>query len=95
MSAPRVFADFHNADERGRVRLNCVGTVQDLNVQKIQLRPGLVLRLYSEDIETDGTVEYSDLEHLWVASVDWAAIFGGLPSSLNGAAPSGETRTSD
>ena len=27
MNKPRVFADFHNADAKGRVRLNCAGTV--------------------------------------------------------------------
>ena len=28
MNKPRVFADFHNADPQGRLRLNCMGTVE-------------------------------------------------------------------
>ncbi|WP_277883249.1 hypothetical protein [Nostoc sp. FACHB-190] len=30
MDKPRVFADFHNADSQGRLRLNCTGTIEDL-----------------------------------------------------------------
>ena len=74
MRKPRVFADFHNADEKGRLRLNCVGTVDTLTRQKISLRDGQSLRLYSEDLEVDGIVQYSKEENLWVAVIDWDAI---------------------
>ena len=74
MNKSRVFADFHNADPRGRVRLNCVGTVKDLACQKISLRDGQSLVLYSEDLEVDGVVQYSKQENLWVAVIDWDAI---------------------
>jgi hypothetical protein len=40
MDKPRVFADFHNADAQGRLRLNCTGTIEDLARQKIWLRDG-------------------------------------------------------
>jgi hypothetical protein len=74
MDSPRVFADFHNADSQGRLRLNCIGTVEDLAQQHIVLRDGLWLTLYSEDLQVDGEVRYSPEEHLWVAVVDWNAI---------------------
>lgn len=74
MNKPRVFADFHNADAKGRVRLNCVGTVEDLACQKISLTEGQALILYSEDLEVDGVVRYSPKENLWVAVIDWDAI---------------------
>ena len=74
MNKPRVFADFHNADAKGRVRLNCVGTVEDLACQKISLTEGQGLILYSEDLEVDGVVRYSPKENLWVAVIDWDAI---------------------
>jgi hypothetical protein len=74
MSKPRIFADFHNADPQGRLRLNCVGTVEDLAHQKISLREGQSLVLYSEDLEVDGAVQYSEEENLWVAVIDWDAI---------------------
>ena len=74
MNKPRVFADFHNADLKGRLRLNCVGTVEDLTCQKISLRNGQSLILYSEELEVDGIVQYSKEENLWVAVIDWAAI---------------------
>lgn len=70
----RIFADFHNADEQGRLRLNCVGTVQDLARQEITLYEGLPLILYSEELEADGLVQYSATENLWVALIDWNAI---------------------
>ena len=74
MNRPRVFADFHNADPQGRLRLNCVGTIEDLAKQKIELRAGLGLTLYREDLETDGSVEFSGEENVWVAAIDWNAV---------------------
>ncbi len=74
MDRPRVFADFHNADAQGRLRLNCIGTVEDLARQQITLREGQLLTLYSEDLEADGQVEYSTEENVWVAVIDWNAI---------------------
>jgi len=74
MNKPRVYADFHNADPQGRLRLNCVGTVQDLSRQQINLREGLELTLYSEDLEVKGQVQYSSEESMWVAVIDWDAI---------------------
>lgn len=74
MDKPRVFADFHNADVQGRLRLNCIGTVQDLARQQVSLQDGQGLILYSEDLEADGVARYSREENLWVAVIDWNAI---------------------
>ncbi len=83
MSEPKVYADFHNADAQGRLRLNCVGTVTALARQQVQLQPGLVLTLYSDDADdvgrpaellVTGVVERSDAEQCWVARIDWSAI---------------------
>ncbi len=74
MSYPRVYADLHNADAEGRLRLNCIGTVEDLARQQVTLQDGIHLALYSEDLEVEGEVLYSSEEHLWVAAIDWDAI---------------------
>ncbi len=74
MNTPRIFADFHNADVHGRLRLNCIGTVEDLAHQNIELQDGKLLTLYSEDLEVEGVVEYSTEENLWVAAINWNAI---------------------
>lgn len=74
MKKSRVFADFHNADAKGRLRLNCDGTLADLASQKIILRDDQHLILYSEELEVDGIVQYSSEEDLWVALIDWNAI---------------------
>jgi hypothetical protein len=71
---PNVYADFQNADEHGRLRLNCVGTLVDLSHQGIELSVGRSLTLSSEDLEVTGVVEYSDSEHLWVGRIRWNAI---------------------
>ncbi len=71
---PRIFVDFHNADEQGRLRLNCVGTTEDLSRQQVSLHDGQLLTLYSEDLEVEGEVAYSTEEHLWVAIIDWGEI---------------------
>ncbi len=83
MRKPKVYADFHNADSQGRIRLNCIGTVEDLSQQQVELREGLVLTLYSDDLDergqldellVDGVVSFSEEEHCWVAAIDWTAI---------------------
>ena len=74
MNCPKVFADFHNADAYGRLRLNCIGTVEDLAQQQIVLRDGLPLTFYSEELEVEGVVYYSTDENVWVAVIDWSAI---------------------
>ena len=74
MNKPRVFADFHNADVKGRVRLNCAGTIEDIKRQKIVLIDGQSLTIYSEELEVTGIVSYSEEEKLWTAVIDWNAI---------------------
>lgn len=67
----RVFADFNNADEEGRLRLNCIGTIEDLARQKIELQDAQTLTFYSEDLEVEGIVKHSPEENIWVAVIDW------------------------
>lgn len=74
MNKPRIFADFHNADVKGRLRLSCVGTIEDLERQEIVLRDGRPLIIYSEELEVEGVVHYSEKEKLWTAVIDWNAI---------------------
>ena len=74
MNYPRIFADFYNADEQGRLRLNCVGTIEDLSRQNIKLQDGQLLAFYDEELEVDGVVQYSEEESLWVAAIDWKQI---------------------
>ena len=69
-----VIVDLQNADARGRVRLNCIGTIRDLSRQSISLRDGLEPTLYDEDLEVEGAVVFSPEEHIWVAVIDWEAI---------------------
>ena len=80
---PRVYADFHNADPQGRLRLNCAGTLEDLARRQIELREGLHLTLYADDLDdqgqldellVDGIVTFSAEERGWLAVIDWAAI---------------------
>ena len=75
-SKSKVFADFQNADSLGRLRLNCVGTIEDLAQQGVQLKAGQQLVFYQEELEAKGTVVYSAEEKIWVAVIDWNAIEG-------------------
>jgi hypothetical protein len=71
MRHPKIFVDFHNADPEGRIRLNCAGTIADLHDQNIKLSSGLKLVVQNEGVQTEGVVEYSEEEKLWVAVIDW------------------------
>ena len=83
MQKPKVYADFHNADAQGRLRLNCLGTTDDLARQAITLHDGMALTLYSDDADekgqldellVDGVASFSNEENCWVATIDWSAI---------------------
>ncbi len=74
MSLSRIFVDFHNADEQGRLGLNCIGTIEDLARQQAELENGQQLTLYSEDLEVDGVVQFSEDEKAWIATIDWNQI---------------------
>jgi hypothetical protein len=62
-----IYVDFHNINPEGAVRLNTIGTIKDLNRQGVVLKNGLVVRLYCEELEVTGTVEFAESEHLWAA----------------------------
>ena len=68
---PVVGVDLQNADPDGRVRLNTVGTLIDIERQSIELKPGLRLVLVDADLSAAGQVAWSEDEELWVAEVDW------------------------
>jgi hypothetical protein len=83
MVKPKIYADFHNADAHGRLRLNSVGTMEDLSRQQVELQEGLLLTLYSDDLDekgqldkllVDGVASFSEEERCWVAAIDWNAI---------------------
>ncbi len=93
MKSPTIFADFHNADPLGRVRLNCTGTIRDLAERGIVLREGLHLTLSDDDeLEADAEVTFSEGEAQWVAQIDWSAIRSTAPSVDARSAPNGLSR---
>jgi hypothetical protein len=64
-----MYVDFQNTDAQGRVRLNTIGTIEDLSREGIALREGLEVKLDSDEFESvHGTVRFSEEESIWVAS---------------------------
>ncbi len=57
-----------------QLRLNYVGTIEDLSRHNDPLSKDQSLLLYSEELEVGGIVEYSESEQLWVARIDWSKI---------------------
>ncbi len=65
-----VYADFNNADEQGRVRLNTDGTLADLKRYSISLSTGQRLMITDGEMGTEGIVEFSDDEQIWVLRIN-------------------------
>jgi len=83
MATPLVYADFQDRDDDNRLRLTCAGTRRELERQRIELREGLPLTLYTDDatdegqpdkLLADGIVQYNEAEKCWVAGIDWKAL---------------------
>lgn len=66
-----LYADFNNADARGRLRLNCQGTLDDLATMQKILREGLEVVVSDGDLQADAVVVRSKEEEVWVAVIDW------------------------
>ncbi len=69
---PKRFADFNNADSKGRLRLTTNGTLADLTRLNLELKEGMrVLIDDDETLTTIGYIRYSDEEKIWVAEINW------------------------
>ncbi len=85
MGKPTVYADFNNGDPRGRLRLSCLGTMQDLTRLGITLRDGMELTVTDyEGLEADAVAHYSADESRWVAVIDWDQVRDVEPSEPPG-----------
>lgn len=84
MNKHRIMADFHNADEQGRLRLTCIGTIRDVAKLGISLHDGMELVLVDDDLEVEGVVEWNPDEARWVAAIDWDAIRNTLHPEADG-----------
>jgi hypothetical protein len=73
MKSPiKVFADFNNADSKGRIRLTTAGTLNDLKRMNIKLESGIEILLDDDEgLVASGIVLFSDEENIWVAKINW------------------------
>jgi hypothetical protein len=70
-ATPRIYADFHNADKKGRVRLNTKGAIEDFRVHGAGPTVGMHVLLYDADeFCTEGIIEHDEIEG-WIAQIDW------------------------
>jgi len=74
MSAPRIYADFNNADSKGRLRLITEGSLSDIKSLNLKMEEGLLIVVYDDELSTSAEVSFSEEEKIWVAKVDWAQI---------------------
>lgn len=83
MSEPRIYVDFMKTDDKGRLVLTCIGTRRDLEAHGIQLREGLVLHVYSDDLDehgkrddlvAEGIARFDPANDRWVLEIDHNAI---------------------
>jgi hypothetical protein len=64
----RIYADFNSRDEEGRVWLNTVGSLRDLEAHRDELHEGERVLLYVPDeFEVEGTLVF---DRIWLAVPD-------------------------
>jgi hypothetical protein len=69
----RIFADFNDQDEQGRVLLHIGESLRDIEKHKQSIRPGLPVILYTDDddgLQVSAVLEYDADHQIWVA--DWS-----------------------
>jgi hypothetical protein len=76
----KIYHDLQSVDDRRRLILNLNGTIRDLNKYDINLKEGLKLTFWSDDLDdnnqpdpliVDGVVQFNPQINQWVALVDW------------------------
>ena len=79
---PRLYADFQNLDDEGRIRLNTQGTLRDLARLNRTLTDGAPVVLYTDDADEEGraddllidAVARRTADGTWVADADWDSL---------------------
>lgn len=80
---PKIYVDLLKVDSLRRVKLTAMGTLADLRRHAIELRQGMTLRLYTDDLDAagkrddlvvDGIAHFDEVTDSWVAIVDWDKI---------------------
>ncbi len=75
----RLYADFNHRDEQGRVLLDTVGSLADVETHASELRDGMRVILHmNEDFEVEGTLLF---DGVWVAVPDFATLQDSEPQS--------------
>ena len=71
MTAPHIFADFNNCDQKYRIRLNVVGSLRDIAMLPAPLTDGALVTLADGEgeFEVDATVAFTG--KIWVATPMW------------------------
>jgi len=64
----RIYADFNSKDEQGRVVLNTIGSLRDLEAHKDEIHVGMKVTLYMPDVEVDGVLVY---DRVWLGIPDY------------------------
>jgi hypothetical protein len=70
-----IYADFNNADSKGRIRLNTEGSKQEIVAKGVDLQSGLKVMLDDDEgLSVLGTVQFSTEEKIWVVEINWDEI---------------------
>ena len=71
----RIFADFNNMDGRGRVRLNCIGSLEDIERLGDQIKIGATVILDEPyEFEVRAVLDYDEQQGTWVGHPDWDTV---------------------
>jgi hypothetical protein len=70
-----IYADFNNADSKGRIRLNTEGSKQEIAAKEVDLQSGLKVMLDDDEgLSVLGIVQFSTEEKIWVVEINWDEI---------------------
>jgi hypothetical protein len=72
--AIRIYADFNNCEEDGKVRLNSRGSLDDLSQVKNKIRSSMLVWIYDEELEVETELQYSQKWKIWLGEPNWSTI---------------------
>jgi hypothetical protein len=70
----RLYADFNNRDAKDRVRLNTVGSEEDIAKFLTSLVDGIELILYDDELDVEARLMREDTSGIWLGLPNWSTV---------------------
>jgi len=71
----KIYVDWNDCVGCNYTRIDNAWAMEDIKKHNIEMKEGVKVLLYGDDVEIEGTLHYSEKEKTWVATYDKDKLF--------------------